>query len=619
MSKFKKLASMVLLAIVMTVSLVACNDSDSDAATPTPDPDTETPAAKSVSFTGVKAPETDTEKRSILASDTVTIDGQEYSIGYHTILRSGDKPSSDSEVFGQLYDEDGDKVLNPSDASDYVSSDNDFSSLLTGLDGNLYMISHFESVPAAMYITKLKQDASGVLSAEKTRHIDFSGVKGGWVHCAGSVTPWGTHLGSEEYEPDAKIVDATTGKFNDTYGNRMALYFGLATNLTTAGAYSTMNIYNYGWQTELAVQNFNAVTVTKHYSMGRVAHELGYVMPDKKTAYISDDGTNVGLFRFVADAAGDLSSGTLYVAKWAQTDAANGGSANITWISLGSASDAEIKAMLDSHVTYADIFDEVDISGGAACPSTHNEINTTYGHQCLQVKTGMEKAASRLETRRYAAMLGGTTEFRKMEGITLNSETRTMYLALSEIGNGMLDNNATNDAGGPNDIKVAKNTCGAVYALDLDTNYAATKMYPVVVGTPVTTDYGAADDSKKYASDGAFANNKCSLDGVANPDNLTFMPGYKTLIIGEDSGAGHENDMIWSYNVETKTLTRIQTTPYGSETTSPYFYPNYHGFGYLMSVIQHPYGEATTGMPAANSTADKRAYTGFIGPFPAMN
>lgn len=174
MSKFKKLASMVLLAIVMTVSLVACNDSDSDAATPTPDPDTETPAAKSVSFTGVKAPETDTEKRSILASDTVTIDGQEYSIGYHTILRSGDKPSSDSEVFGQLYDEDGDKVLNPSDASDYVSSDNDFSSLLTGLDGNLYMISHFESVPAAMYITKLKQDASGVLSAEKnTPHRFF--------------------------------------------------------------------------------------------------------------------------------------------------------------------------------------------------------------------------------------------------------------------------------------------------------------------------------------------------------------------------------------------------------------------------------------------------------------
>ncbi|MGE4268646.1 MAG: alkaline phosphatase PhoX, partial [Deferribacterales bacterium] len=391
-----------------------------------------------------------------------------------------------------------------------------------------------------------------------------------------------------------------------------------ATNLTTAGAYSSMNIYNYGWQTELAVQNFNAVTVTKHYSMGRVAHELGYVMPDKKTAYISDDGTNVGLFRFVADSAADLSSGTLYVAKWTQTDAADGGSADISWISLGHATDAEVKAMLDAHVAYTDIFDEVDISGGATCPTTHKEINTTYGHECLQVKTGMEKAASRLETRRYAAMLGGTTEFRKMEGITFNAETKIMFLALSEIGNGMLDG-GSNDTGGYNDIKVAKNTCGAVYALDLDSDYAATKMYPIVTGVPVTTDYGAADDSNAYSSSGAFANNKCSLDSIANPDNLTFMPGYKTLIIGEDSGAGHENDMIWSYNVEAKTLTRIQTTPYGSETTSPYFYPNYHGFGYLMSVIQHPYGEATTGMPAANATAEKRAYTGFIGPFPAMD
>jgi secreted PhoX family phosphatase len=341
-------------------------------------------------------------------------------------------------------------------------------------------------------------------------------------------------------------------------------------------------------------------------------------MPDKKTAYISDDGTNVGMFRFVADTAGDLSAGTLYVAKWTQTDAANGGSANISWVSLGHATNAEVKTMLNSHTAYTDIFDEVDISGGAVCPTTHKEINTTYGRQCLQVKAGMEKTASRLETRRYAAMLGGTTEFRKMEGITFNPETRTMYLALSEIGNGMLDG-GSNDAGGYNHIKVAKNTCGAVYALDLDANYAATNMYPLVVGTPVTTDYGAADNTNAYAATSAFANNKCSVDGIANPDNITFMPGYKTLIIGEDSGDGHENDMIWSYNLESKQLTRIQTTPYGSETTSPYFYPNYHGFGYLMSVIQHPYGEGTTGMPAAISTADKRAYTGFIGPFPAMD
>ena len=31
----------------------------------------------------------------------------------------------------------------------------------------------------------------------------------------------------------------------------------------------------------------------KHYTLGRMAVELAYVMPDRKTVYITDDGTNV--------------------------------------------------------------------------------------------------------------------------------------------------------------------------------------------------------------------------------------------------------------------------------------------------------------------------------------
>jgi hypothetical protein len=49
-------------------------------------------------------------------------------------------------------------------------------------------------------------------------------------------------------------------------------------------------------------------------------------MPDERTALMGDDATNGGLFMFIADKAQDLSSGTLYVAKWNQvTD--DGGSA----------------------------------------------------------------------------------------------------------------------------------------------------------------------------------------------------------------------------------------------------------------------------------------------------
>ena len=39
-------------------------------------------------------------------------------------------------------------------------------------------------------------------------------------------------------------------------------------------------------------------------------------MPDNRTALMGDDATNSGLFLFVADREKDLSSGSLYVAKF---------------------------------------------------------------------------------------------------------------------------------------------------------------------------------------------------------------------------------------------------------------------------------------------------------------
>ncbi len=35
-------------------------------------------------------------------------------------------------------------------------------------------------------------------------------------------------------------------------------------------------------------------TLQKHYLLGRIAIELAYVMPDRRTVYTTDDGTNVG-------------------------------------------------------------------------------------------------------------------------------------------------------------------------------------------------------------------------------------------------------------------------------------------------------------------------------------
>ena len=561
---------------------------------------------QTLAFSGVKTPVTDEEKRAILATNSVIIKGKTYPIAFNAILRSGDTVGGGT--FGQLYDKNG-NAIKATDGSNWISNDNDFSSLLIGkTDGKLYMVSHFEVSPSAMYLTELSQNtATGALTPVKTKNIDFSSFGGGWIHCAGSVTPWGTHLGSEEYEPDARKVTASGYLNKDGYNNSQALYFGLVTDSTATDYYTNGGLYayNYGWQIEVKVNSYTDVTSTKHYSMGRVAHELGKVMPNKKTVYISDDGANVGLFRYEADTIENLTSGELFVAKWNQTASTNGGSADLTWISLGKATDAEIKTLIDSKITFTQIFDTATPDAGNACATGFTAINTTAGLECLKVKTGMEKAASRLETRRYASMLGGTTEFNKMEGITHDPATNTLYIAMSVVDKGMLDNDASFDKGGPNHIKLPKNVCGTVYGLTLDSNYIASKMTGLISGTP-----------KTYDASSPYAASTCDIGNISEPDNLTFIPGYKTLIIGEDTGR-HQNDMIWAYNVDTKTLTRIQTTPYGSETTSPYFYPNINGWGYMMSVVQHPYGESD--QTKATGSDVKRAYTGYIGPFPAMD
>ena len=433
------------------------------------------------------------------------------------------------------------------------------------------------------------------------------------------MTPWGNHLGSEEYPPNAKQWrDGAV----DAYNAEMVRYFPAARGAADADlpalTLEHMNPYDYGFTTEVEVKNFNDASVTKHYSMGRVAIELSYVMPNMKTVYTSDDGSRVGLFRYEADKAGDLSAGTLYAARWVQTspiygadvrvatESRDGGSANIEWIELGHATDKEIRDIIDSGVTFKEIFDELpvgscDIAGGYKVIS-----NRDSSSECLKLRSGKEKTAAFLETSRYAAIKGATIEFEKMEGITLDPDTNTMYLAMSRVIGNMTD--------GAGDIMVPYNYCGTVYGLDLDDDYVATNMYGVVAGLPRTFSRGAPVDDK-YPADGPYAANQCDLNGISEPDNVTFVPGYKTLIIGEDTGL-HQNDMIWAYNVESKELTRAQTTPYGSETTSPYFYPDINGFSYVMSVIQHPFGESDE--DALKVEEESRGYTGYLGPFPGV-
>lgn len=74
------------------------------------------------------------------------------------------------------------------------------------------------------------------------------------------------------------------------------------------------------------------------------------------------------------------------------------------------------------------------------CPTGFTSVNTDRAHECLKLKNGMRKAASRLETRRYAALQGATTEWSKMEGFSYSALRRRAYVAMSENREGMEDN-----------------------------------------------------------------------------------------------------------------------------------------------------------------------------------
>lgn len=598
--------------------------------------------AGQIAFEATPFPTTDMEMRGILSSATVQVNGNTVASGFQTLIRSGvELPllvgtaahPTEKVTYGGLIKSDGSPLIDPATGVQAISDSHDFNSLIQA-GGKLYLVSHFETRPAAMYLTLLDQASDGSLTAVASRPIDFSAVKGGFVHCAGTVTPWGTHMGSEEYEPNAREwVDSTQFPSGvSLYNAAMAAYFnptGWTFNKNDpkgnpAVAATAMNPYNYGWPVEVKVNPTGTTDVTKHFALGRVAYELAYVMPDQKTVYITDDGTNTLVEMFIADTAGDLSAGTLYAAKWVQVaNTSKGGSARLEWVNLGHATAAQVKTAIDGGTKFNDLFEYLPSASTdpAACmgagyqPINKGHEGVAGDYECLKINAGAdEKVVSRLETRRYAALKGATTEFRKVEGFTYNPERRTAYIAMSEVNKGMLVSTAAtaNHKGGNDHIAVTRNDCGAVYAMrvggvvkdtsgaTIASDYVARTMDGLVAGTPVTGD----------------TKNTCDKNGIANPDNITYLPKYNSLIIGEDTGSGHRNDAIWNYNLLNGQLTRIQTTPYGAETTSPYWYPDVNGHGYLMSVVQHPYGESDQSL-SDGSDAQERGYVGYF-KFPVL-
>jgi secreted PhoX family phosphatase len=564
-----------------------------------------TALAATAEFAEVPVP-TGADKDRVVVSPTVTIDGTEHAIGWTPLVADGQQIGG--TTWGQLVDHRG-LPMTDADGQPLTCNANDFGSLIA-VDDALFHVGHVECTPAAMYLTRLEQAADGALSPVSTAVVDATGVRGTNIHCAGDVTPWNTHLASEEYEGDARTVlpDGRSPEF-PPYGyqgwNLFAAYW--------EGDLTKASMYDYGWIPELTVLDADGSTdLVKHYAMGRFSHELAVVMPDRKTVYLSDDGSNGGFFLFVADEADDLSAGTLYAARWNQLDAGYGGSATLSWVNLGHAADRDIAPLLGpGGVAFADVFRAADPNPDGSCAEGLAPVNTMFpamkrkggpAYECLAVRPGQERVASRLETRRYAALRGATTEWTKAEGLAVDPKTGTLYLALSVMDRGATAADPIWDAGGRDDIRVPQNKCGGVYAMPTTGGVTDTD------GAPIASDQVAV--SIAAAVLGEPVNEAlCHDDAIANPDNIAWMDGAGLLLIAEDSKR-HEHNALWAWTPGHDPV-RIATAPAGGEMSGLHYFGDVGGHGYMTLTIQYDWslgGDEPTG----------RSVSGTVGPFPVL-
>ena len=391
-----------------------------------------------------------------------------------------------------------------------ISNDPDFNSFIPTGDNEGYLFTNWENRPGGMSRVKVMRDTDGKWTADldASDMVDFSSVNGTWVNCFGTTSPWGTPLTSEELYFD-DTIDWNNPEYKYIEDTKL-----LADYL---GKYP--NPYDYGYIIEL-MDPTGDVKPVKMHAMGRYSHENSVVMPDNKTVYLSDDGTGVVFFKFIADKAGDLSAGTLYAAKMTQKGEAQAEAADVSfgieWVELAHGTNAEVAGWIREY----DGITMADHKAGETNYISDAEVEAWAKGEAKDNRVAF------LESRRAAVAKGATGEFRKMEGVNINyagakdGSVPYMYMSMSEVSKTMSD--------GEGDLDVKQNKCGVVYEMKLGADFNVSEMTPAVAG------HGYDKEAKP---------NRCPVESISNPDNL-FVRTDGSVVIGEDT-SNHENNMVW--------------------------------------------------------------------------
>lgn len=623
-------------AVSASTLLAACGGDDNSTSV-------QPPAAKpnyvSATFTGMAAPALGNPQAmatmSVGSRLTVNFDDQsqqEYVLGYQGFFNTGDsvdKTGGGKIVAGGYFDASGNPITTikaadgtaatldgyskasaPAEwtkAGQVFSDCVDGSSLLkvAGAPANTvhavvqyeYNSNAYGMLPSPIAVLTLNQDAAtGKLTLKSYHNVNTfaNDAHGLWIPCGGSLSPWGTHLSSEEYHPDA---------FDQGDNQKLSVLKAFSQN---AFGNANANPYWYGHLPEVTVKADGTADFRKYYNLGRYSRELVQVFPDQRTVLGGDDSNNGGLFMFVADKAGDLSSGTLYVAKY--VTALNETSAGkIQWIRLGHATSDEIKALandtaLTTVTTNASGFKENGIFASTTTnpnDASFTEIKLSGKSAWVRLKPGQEKAAAFLETHRYAALKGGSLVFNKLEGTTVNAKDKIAYSAVS-------GSTSTFVAGSTHNKELPLNApAGSVPVASLAGFAKSTAGYVLQhkLGGGQKDDTGAAIDSEWVPTQTSLLlageplaapdslGNTDAPGKISQPDNLKFSEKLRTLFIGEDSGQ-HVNNFMWGYNVDSGKLERVLSCPAGAESTGLHGVEDLNGWTYILSSFQHA-GEYT--------------------------
>ena len=428
---------------------------------------------------------------------------------YQVLLQGGDALSEGGVAGGIYAADDGNRI--------FISEKPDYNAFVPlNADGSRgYLYTAWEERPAGISQLEIEWNtASTEWDVLGGMMLDLSSVNGGWVLCFGSMSPWGTPLLSEE------LYFSNTRSWNDeTYNyhydqERLEDYLGYYPNP-----------YDYGYIMEIENSTTTDPDFIKHLAMGRFSHENAQVMPDERTVYLSDDGYDTVLFKFVADTVGDLSSGTLYAARVTQDDSSDSATTgfDVEWMEMASSSNSVIQTWIDEY----DGITTADFIAGQNSYVTDDEIRDWAEGRLNDdldgdgtIGSAADDRVAFLESRKAAAALGASDEWNKMEGVVFNPNAPDyLYLAMSDVRYDMSD--------GQGDIDVTQNRCGIVYRMTLDDDWNVNRIEPVISGGPYTS-------SATY---------QCDVNNLAGPDNLAVLDDGRVLI-GEDTGK-HENNMVW--------------------------------------------------------------------------